>query len=304
MANNVIDFGTAKLRLGDHLVRGTAADGMIRAIAITARDTVQTAHERHGTSSLVTAALGRLLMAGQMMGAMSKVDDELITLEVRGDGPIGVLTVTANNRGQAKGFARNPNAWLPLNAMGKLDVGGGIGRGTLGVVRDVPGAMPYASQTELITGEIGDDMAQYFRASDQVPTAVGVGVLVDGVGDVRQAGGFIVQLMPGYEYFLIDELEERLRDVTSVTNLLEQGMGPAELLDHILVGLDFEELEVTPAEFHCGCNGERAARATMALGAAEIEDMIKKGETAEVHCHFCGRNHYLTPDDLRELLSV
>ena len=285
------------------MVRGTAADGMVRAIAITARSTVQTAHNNHNTSPLVSAALGRLMMAGQMMGAMFKHPDELITLEVRGDGPIGGLTVTANNQGQVKGFANHPNVRLPLNDKGKLDVGAGVGRGTLTVVRDIPGTTPYSSQTELVTGEIGDDLAAYFTLSDQIPTSVGVGVLVDTDTSIRQAGGFIVQLMPDYEYWLIDELEHNLQDVTSVTSMLEDGMTPTDILCHILRDLDYQELEVMPAEFHCGCNEERAGRAVLALGEDELRDMIAKNETAEVCCHFCGRRHYLSPERLRELLG-
>lgn len=300
---DVIDFTEAQLRLGDHMVRGTAADGMIRAIAVTARSTVETARRNHGSSPLVTAALGRLMMAGLMMGAMNKGDDELITLEMHGDGPIGGLTVTANNKGQVKGFANHPNVWLPPNGLGKLDVGGGVGRGTLTVVRDLPGMAPYTSQTELVSGEVGDDLAAYFTLSDQVPTSVGVGVLVAPNAHVLQAGGFIVQLMPDHEYFLIDELERNLRDVTSVTSLLERGMGPSDVLRLVLAGLDYEELEVLPVEFYCGCNKERATRATLALGRTELEDMVAKGETAEVHCHFCGTTHYLSPDELRALLE-
>ena len=303
MNATVINFASAKLRQGDHLVRGTAADGMIRAIAITARETVETAHENHGTSPLVSAALGRLMMAGQMMGAMFKHPDELVTLEVRSDGPIGGLTVTANNHGQVKGFANHPHIWRPLNGHGKLDVGGGIGHGTLTVIRDIPRVAPYSSTTELVSGEIGDDLAAYFTLSDQIPTSVGVGVLVNPDTSIRQAGGFIVQLMPDYEDFLIDELEANLKEITSVTTLLEEGMGPSELLRYILRGLDYEELEAMPVEFYCGCNEERAARATLALGEAELEDMIAKNETAEVHCHFCGKTHYLSPTELRELLG-
>lgn len=303
MAGEVIDFADARIRRGDHIVRGTAADGMVRALAITARQTVQTAHENHGTSPLVTAALGRLMMAGQMMGVMSKTDDELITLTVRGDGPIGGLTVTANNRGQVKGFANHPHVWLPLKSDQHLDVGAGIGAGELSVVFDQPGIAPYSSQVELVSGEIGEDLTNYFVLSDQVPTSVGVGVLVDTDTSVRQAGGFIVQLMPGYLDSVVDELEANLAGVSSVTDMLEAGMTPTGMLRCILCGMDYEELEVVPAEFHCGCDEERAGRAVAALGEAELRDMIEKGETAEVHCHFCGKRHYLTPDDLRELLA-
>lgn len=303
MPADVIDFADARIRRGDHMVRGTAADGMVRAIAVTARQTVQTAHENHGTSPLVSAALGRLMMAGLMMGALFKNPDELITLEVRGDGPIGGLTVTANNHGQVKGFANDPHVWLPLNGKGKLDVGGGLGKGTLTVVRDMPSSMPYSSQTELVTGEIGDDLAAHFSLSDQVPTSVGVGVLVDTDTSIRQAGGFIVQLMPGYEPFVVDELEHNLEGISSVTNLLEEGMTPAAILEHILRGLDYQELEVMPAEFHCGCDEERASRAVLALGEDELRDMVEKSETAEVYCHFCGRRHHLSPTELQALLN-
>ena len=299
----IIDLDTARIRRGDHIVRGTAADGMVRAIAITAKGTVQTAHENHHTSPLVSAALGRLLMCGQMMGVMSKNDDELITLTMRGDGPIGGITVTANNHGQAKGFASHPNVWLPLKPDSHLDVGAGIGKGSLSVVFDLPGVAPYSSQVELVSGEVGEDLTYYFATSDQIPTAVGVGVLVDTDTSIRQAGGFIVQLMPGYLDFVLEDLEKNLSGITSVTDMLEGGMSPSDMLRHILCGMDYQELEVTPAEFFCGCSKERAARATLALGEAEIQDMIEKGETAKVLCHYCNRTHRLSPNDLRELLE-
>lgn len=303
MDAEIIDFQDARIRRGDHIVRGTAADGMVRAFAITARNTVQTAHENHGTSPLVTAALGRLMMAGQMIGAMSKNDNELITLTVRGDGPIGGLTVTANNRGQVKGFANNPHVWLPLKPDEHLNVGGGIGAGELSVVFDQPGTMPYSSQVELVSGEIGDDLTYYFAASDQVPTSVGVGVLVNTNTSVRQAGGFIVQLMPDYLDFVLDQLEANLAGVTSVTDMLEAGMSPSDMLRHILRDMDYRELDVMPAEFHCGCDEARASRAVLALGETELRDMIAKQETAEIYCHFCGKRHYISPKELEGLLA-
>lgn len=300
---DIIDFASARLHAVDHIVRGTAADGMVRAIAISARHTVQEAHERHNTSPLVTAALGRLMMGAQMMGAMLKIDDELITLIVRGDGPIAGLTVTANSQGQVKGFAYYPDVWLPLNSKKKLDVGGGIGAGTLTVIRDVPGFEPYSSEVELVTGEIGDDLTSYFAMSDQVPTSVGVGVLVDRDLSVKQAGGFIIQLMPGHTDEVVEALEHNLSGVTSVTDLLEDGMTPSQILAMLLEGLDYQELETMPAEFHCGCNEERACRAVLALGADELHDMIAKREPAEVTCEFCGNTFTLPPERLQELLD-
>ena len=304
MVAELIDFADARTRRGDHVVRGTAAQGMVRALAVTARRTVQTAHENHATSPVVTAALGRLMMGGLMMGAMSKNDDELITLTVRGDGPIGGLTVTANNRGQVKGFASHPHVWVPSRPDHHLDVGAAVGAGELSVVFDQPGVAPYSSQVELVSGEIGDDLTNYFVLSDQVPTSVGVGVLVEPDTSVRCAGGFVVQLMPGHDEGVLDALEANLSAVHSVTDLIEAGMTPTDLLRHILRGLDYQELEAMPVEFHCGCDEARAARAVAALGEAELRDMIEKGETAEVWCHFCGKRHLVGPEELRGMLEA
>lgn len=287
---------------GDHLVRGIAADGMIRAFAVTARETVQELATRHQTSPLVTAALGRLAIAGQMMGSMMKSDDELLTLLVQGDGPIGSMTVTADFAGRVKGFAAHHDVWLPLKRAGKLDVGAGVGQGTLTVIRDLPGVEPYTSQTELVTGEIGDDLTSYFVLSDQVPTSVGLGVLVDTDLSVKRAGGFIIQLMPGYFEYLVDDLEKNLANIDSVTKLLDAGLSPTDILAKILDGMDFQVLDVMPVQFYCGCDDERAERATMALGEEEIADMIAKGEEAEVYCHFCGNRFSIAPSRLQDML--
>lgn len=302
MEDNVIDFDTAKILAGDHMVRGVAADGMIRAFAITAKETVQTAHENHNTSPLVTAALGRLMMGGLMMGSMSKDPNELISLVVQGDGPIEALTVTVDTAGHVKGFANQPNVWLPPNDQGKLDVGSGIGQGTLSVVHDVPHIEPYSSQVELVSGEIGDDLTSYFAISDQIPTSVGVGVLVNKDTSVKQAGGFIIQLMPGYYEYLTDELEANLQGVTSVTSLMEDGLTPTQILEKLLEGMDFKVLDVMPVSFRCDCSEDRAIRSAVALGEVELRDIIEKGETAEVFCHFCGKRYYLTPQKLAQMI--
>ena len=300
---NIIDFESARLRAGDHMVRGTAAYGMVRAFAISARRTVQTAHENHDTAAVVTAALGRLMMAGLMMGSMFKQPDELITLIVKGDGPVKALTVTANCEGQVKGFPAYPHIWLPPNSAGKLDVGRAVGTGTLSVVRDLPGSEPYSSRVELVSGEIAEDLTHYFATSDQVPTSVGLGVLVNPDESVDCAGGFIVQLMPDCLDEVAERIEHNLAGITSVTTLLHEGATPTDLLQRVLEGLDYQELEAQPVEFYCGCDEERAARATAALGADELRDMVQKGETAEVYCHFCGKRHYLPIERLRELLG-
>ncbi|MGN0056196.1 MAG: Hsp33 family molecular chaperone HslO [Atopobiaceae bacterium] len=310
MTEEIIDFNNAKaraydakVRAHDHIVRGTAADGQLRAFAINGRETVQEASNRHHTSNVVTAALGRLMMAGQMMGAMSKVDDELLTLSVHGDGPVGGITVTANNKGQVKGFANHPNVWIPLREDSHLDVGGALGAGTLTVVHDIPHMEPYSSTIGLVSGEIGDDLTYYFAESEQIPTSLGVGVLVDVDYSVRQAGGFVIQAMPGCEDYVLDALEKNLQGVKSVTQMLEEGMTPSSMLDFLLRGLDYQELDAMPAEFHCGCDRDRAARCVMALGEAEIRDIIQKGETADVHCHFCGENYVFQPEELQRMID-
>ncbi len=289
-------------QITDHVVRGTAANGMIRGFAAFTRDTVQKARECHQTSPVVTAALGRLLTAGAMMGSMLKDPGELLTLTIRSDGPIAGLTVTADATGHVKGFAGNPDVWLPLNAAGKLDVAAAVGQGSLTVVQDQPWGEPYASQLELFSGEIGDDIAAYFVTSEQVPTSVGVGVLVDTDLSVRQAGGFIVQLMPDCPAETAAQLEKNLTGLTSVTDLFESGMTPTELLNHVLRDLEFKLLEEKPVEFSCNCSRERTERILIAMGAKELQGLIDDGEPAELVCNFCNSKYGFTVDELRSLL--
>ena len=289
--------------IGDHIVRGTAANGMIRGFAALTTAVVQTARECHHTSPVVTAALGRLLTAGAMMGAMLKDPGELLTLSVRGDGPIASLTVTADALGHVKGYAGNPDVWLPLNDKGKLDVGGAVGNGTLTVVQDQPWGEPYASQLALISGEIGDDLAAYFVTSEQVPTSVGVGVLVETDLSVRQAGGFIVQLMPDCPDEVASQLEENLASIDSVTNMLEAGMTPTTILERVLRGLDFKPLDEKPVAFACNCSRERTARVLIAMGERELQGLIDEREPAELVCNFCGNAYTFSVDEMRALLE-
>lgn len=287
----------------DYVVRGTAAGGFVRAFAATTRRTVQEARERHQTSPVATAALGRLLTVGAMMGVMLKDDGELLTLSVRGDGPLGSLTVTANAHGQVKGYVGNPEVWLPLNGAGKLDVAAAVGQGTLTVVQDQPWGEPYTSQLELFSGEIGDDMAAYFTESEQIPTSVGVGVLVDTDLSVRQAGGFIVQLMPDCPEDVVAKLEANLEGVASVTTMFEDGMAPLDILEHLLRGLDFRPLEVEPVAFGCNCSRERTERVLIAMGADELQGLIDEDKPAELVCNFCNNAYTFSVDELKELLE-
>lgn len=287
----------------DHIVRGTAADGMVRAFAASTRATVQEARDRHATSPVVTAALGRLLTVGAMMGSMLKDEGELMTLAVRGDGPIGGLTVTADANGHVKGYAGNNDVWIGLKPSGKLDVGAAVGRGMLTVIQDQPWGEPYSSQLDLVSGEIGDDVASYFVMSEQVPTSVGVGVLVDRDLSVRQAGGFIVQLMPGYDERTVELLETALAPIGSVTDLLEEGMAPDDILRGILGGMGYRPLEARPVEFSCNCSHDRTEKVLVALGREELQKLVDEGEPVELVCSFCNERYAFSIDEIRELAA-
>ena len=247
------------------MVRATATNAQIRAFACTTRETVETARAAHNTSPVVAAALGRLLSAGVMMGSMLKGDDELITLQIKGDGPIGGLTVTADRNGHVKGYANVPDVILPANAQGKLDVGGAVGVGVLSVIRDMGLKDPYVGQTDLQTGEIAEDLTYYFAVSEQVPSVVGLGVLMNRDNTVRQAGGFIVQLMPFAEEETISKLEENIKNLASVTTMLDAGKTPEEMLGVLLEGMDLEVTDTLPVGFSCNCSKDRVRKALISI---------------------------------------
>lgn len=287
----------------DYMVRATAAGARIRAFACTTKELVEEARKAHNTSPVVTAGLGRLLSAGCMMGSMLKGEDDLITLIVRGDGPLQGLTVTADSKGRVKGYPLVPDVILPANAVGKLDVGGAVGRGYLKVIRDMGLKEPYVGQTELQTGEIAEDLTYYFALSEQVPSSVGLGVLMEKDNTVKQAGGFIIQLMPFAEEEVIARLEDNLQNIKSVTAMLEAGHTPEEMLTQILDGMDVEILDTTPVSFYCNCSKERVQKALMGMGRRDLEDIIKDGEGIDVNCHFCNKNYHFTIDELKALLD-
>ena len=285
----------------DYIVRATAANAQIRAFACTTRETVETARTAHNTSPVVTAALGRLLSAGAMMGSMLKGEEDILTLQIKGDGPMQGLTVTANSRGKVKGYACVPDVILPANAMGKLDVGGAIGTGILSVVKDMGLKEPYAGQTLLQTGEIAEDLTYYFATSEQVPSSVGLGVLMNRDNTVRRAGGFIIQLMPFVEDAVIDRLEENLKKISPVTAMLDEGNTPEQMLELVLEGLSVEVTDTMPAAFGCDCSKERVEKALVSLGRKELQDMIDEGEGITVNCHFCNKDYKFYPEDLKNL---
>ena len=290
--------------MSDYLVRATAADAQVRAFAVTARDTVEKARSAHNTSPVMTAALGRLLCAGAMMGSMMKGEADILTLQVQGDGPAGGLTVTADSKGRVKGYAANPQVILPPNSQGKLDVGGAVGAGSLRMIKDLGLKEPYVGQTQLQTGEIAEDLTYYFAASEQVPSSVGLGVLMEKNNTVKQAGGFIVQLMPFAEGNVIEKLEANLSRIHSVTKLLEDGNSPEQILGILLEGMDMEILSDMPVEFYCNCSRERVAKALYSIGKKEMDEMIKDGEPIEVKCHFCNTAYQFSVEDLVQIRQL
>lgn len=290
--------------MSDYIVRATAAEGQIRAFAAYSKDTVEKARKAHNTSPVATAALGRLLTGGAMMGIMMKGDKDILTLQIKGDGPIGGLTVTADTKGRVKGYVNNPDVMLPANALGKLDVGNAVGNGILSVIKDLGLKEPYVGQTELVTGEIGDDITYYFASSEQVPSAVGLGVLMEKNNTVRQAGGFIIQLMPFAEEEVIAKLEENLAGVKSVTEYLDQGLTPEQLLERLLGNLGLEINETVAMDFSCNCSKKRVAKVLISLGEKELGSMIEEGKVVELNCHFCNTNYIFTVDELKELLEL
>lgn len=289
--------------MADYLVRATAANAGIRAFAVTTKELTEKARCAHDTSPVVTAALGRLLTGGVMMGAMLKGDDDLLTLQVSGDGPIRGMTVTADSKGNVKGYANDPQVMLPPSKAGKLDVGGGVGQGMLRVIKDMGLKEPYVGQTVLQTGEIAEDLTYYFAASEQVPSSVGLGVLMEKDNTVKQAGGFIIQLMPFTEESVIARLEENLSGFSTVTSFLEEGRTPEEMLSFLLAGLDMEIVDTMPVQFYCSCDKKRVEKAVISIGRKEISDMISDNKDIEVKCHFCNTAYTFTVMELKELLK-
>lgn len=309
----------------DYMVRGTAANAQLRIFAATTRNTVETARAAHDTSPVMTAALGRLLTAGAMMGSMMKGEEDILTLQIRGEGPGKGLTVTADSKGNVKGYALVPQVILPANEKGKLDVGGALmGReyyrsigeasdeekeqaapvgGILSVIKDLGMKEPYVGQTALQTGEIAEDLTYYFAVSEQTPSTVGLGVLMERNNTVKQAGGFIVQLMPYAEDAVIEKLEQNLQRIKSVTAMLEEGLTPEGILETVLEGLDIEWTDTLPVQFYCNCSKERVEKALVSIGKKELTDIIADGKPIEVKCHFCNHAYEFTVEDMKELLK-
>lgn len=289
--------------MNDYMIRATAADGQIRAFAATTRDMVENAKNAHNTSPVATAALGRLMTAAAMMGADLKGEKELLTLRIEGSGPLGGLLVTANGHGDVKGYAFNPDVMLPPNAQGKLDVGGSLDLGVLSVIKDIGLKEPYVGQTQLVTGEIAEDLTYYFATSEQVPSSVALGVLMNKDNTVRQAGGFIIQLLPGASDEIIDKLETKLSGISSITAILDAGKTPEEILTDILGEFGLDISTKMPVQFHCDCERSRVEKAIISIGKKEIQDMIDEGKEIEVNCQFCNKHYKFSVDELGDMLK-
>lgn len=288
--------------MNDYIIRATAANDQIRAFAAVTTEMVETAREHHNTSTVATAALGRLLTAGAMMGSMMKGEKDVLTLQIKAGGPLQGITVTADSQGNVKGYVGNPDVCIPANSKGKLDVAGAVGPGFLTVIKDMGLKEPYSGQVMLQTCEIAEDLTYYFATSEQVPSAVGLGVLMNKNNTVRQAGGFIVQLMPFAEEEVISRLEQNVQKINSVTNLLEEGHTPESLLEKVLEGFDVQINEKMDTRFCCNCSKERVAKALISIGRKELNEMIQEGKPIEMNCHFCNTNYNFTVEELKEIL--
>lgn len=283
----------------DYIVRATAANKQIRAFAITSREMVETARQHHNTSPVATAALGRLLTGAAMMGVMMKGDKDMLTLMMKGDGPINGVTVTADSKGNVKGYVGNPNVLIPANYAGKLDVGAAIGYGMLTVIKDMGLKEPYHSQTPLGTSEVAEDLTYYFAVSEQVPSAVGLGVLMNKDNTVKQAGGFIVQLMPFADEKTISALEQRIGKITSVTDMLEKGMTPEDILKEVMGDMDVEFTDHIDTGFVCNCSKDKVARAVASISKSDMDEIINDGKDVEVRCDFCNTTYKFSVEELR-----
>lgn len=284
----------------DHIVRATAADDAVRAFAIFSKDMVEEAKNRHNTSPVVTAALGRMLSAAAMMGKMLKSDSDLLTLQIQGSGPMKGITVTTDQSGYVKGFPNVAVVDLPPKN-GKLDVGGAIDLGILRVIKDLGLKEPYVGTVELQTGEIAEDLTYYFAVSEQTPSSVGLGVLMNKDNTVDVAGGFIIQLMPNTSDEVIEIIENNIKDLAPVTDMLKNGLTPEDMLRTVLKGLDVTVTETCDTGFRCDCSKERVERSLASLSKDDMDDIIAEGKPVEVKCHFCNEAYNFTIEELQAL---
>lgn len=287
--------------MSDYLVKALAYEGFVRAYAVNATETIAEAQQRHDTWNTSSAALGRTMIGALMLGATLKGEDKM-TVKVEGNGPAGAIVVDSNGKGEVKGYIKNPHISLPLNEIGKIDVRGAVGtEGMFTVIKDLGLKEPFSGQTPIVCGEIGEDFTYYLAVSEQIPSAVGVSVLVDTDDSIKTAGGFMIQIMPGASEEIIDKIEERLKETARISSLLDEGQTPEEILQTLLATDDVEFLENMPVQFKCDCSKEKFASAIITLGAEQIQELIDQDHGAEAVCAFCNNKYDYSEADLYEL---
>lgn len=287
----------------DHILRASAGDGAVRIFIANTRDTVQKAFELHRTSPVMSAAMGRALTAAAIMGSMLKTDGDMVTIQIKGDGPGGGLTVTSDNKSRVKGYPNNAIVDIPLKPNGKLDVQAALGYGTLTVIKDMGLKEPYVGQIPLVSGEIAEDMTYYFAKSEQTPSAVALGVLVDRDYSIKQSGGFIIQMMPDADDGIISQLENKLSKLDSVTAMLESGMTTKDILTELAGDIGACILDTVPVKYYCSCSADRVRKALVSLGKKELAQIIEEDGKATLHCHFCNKDYDFNRDELIEILQ-
>lgn len=288
----------------NNFITAITKDLAIRAYAVDTTEIVQRAYEIHKTTSLASAALGRTLTAASMMGAMLKAEQDSITVQIRGNGPLGAIICVSDSSGNVRGYIQNPSAKLPLNPKnGKINVGAGIGKGSLTVIKDLGLKEPYVGQISLVSGEIAEDITSYFANSEQVPTICALGVLVNADNTIAASGGYIIQLLPFTEDEIIDRLEENIKNIPSVTQMLSEGDTPSEMLRIVLKGFEVEILQERRVEYRCYCSRERVERALISMGQKELKDLIDEQGSAEITCQFCDIKYQFSKEQLISLLN-
>ncbi|ADL51729.1 Hsp33 family molecular chaperone HslO [Clostridium cellulovorans] len=290
--------------MSNKMIRATAKDGSVKIIAATTTEMINKMIKIHNTSSVASATLGRLITSAALMSSNLKSEKEALTLKINGGGPAGNVVAVAYPNGDVKGYIGNPTVELPPNAVGKLDVGGAVGKnGSLVIIRDLGLKEPYVGQVPIYTGEVGDDLAYYFTTSEQTPSAVGVGVLVEPDLSCSAAGGFIIQMMPDADPLLADLITYRLEDLPPITTLIKEGKTIEEILEEIFEDMDLKILEETTVDYNCNCTRDRVKQALVSIGLKDLEEIYNENKVENVQCHYCNTNYSFTPEDIKELIE-